>query len=46
MLSPPAEDFLATVLPRPVDTVGHSGAVTPKYFLCLPKFCCAQKNLF
>ena len=24
----------------------HSGAVTPKYFLCLPKFCCAQKNLF
>ena len=22
------EDFLATVLPRPVDAVGHSGAVT------------------
>jgi len=25
---------------------GHSGAVTPKYFLCHPKFCCVKKNLF
>jgi len=24
---------------------GHSGSVRPKSFLCLPKFCCAQKNL-
>jgi len=34
------------VPPRPADTVGHFGAVLPKSFLYLPKFCCAQKNLF
>jgi len=39
------EDFLATALPRPADTVGHLEQL-PKSFLCLPKFCCAQKNLF
>ena len=43
--SPPVEDFLATVLSRPADTVGHSGAVTPKSFFS-PKFGFAQKNLF
>jgi len=31
------EDFLATVLPRLEDTVGHSGPVTPKFFYT-PKF--------
>ena len=35
---PPMEDFLATVLPRPPDTVGHSGAVTSKSF-------CAYQNI-
>jgi len=28
----PMEDFLATVLPRPADTVEYSEAVAPKYF--------------
>jgi len=31
---------------RPVATGGHSGAVPPKFLLCLPKFSCFQKNLF
>jgi len=39
------EDFLATVLPRPADMVGHSEAVTQILF-CDPKFCCAQKTCF
>jgi len=26
------EDFLATVLPRPVDTVGHSGQLAPNFY--------------
>ena len=39
------EDFLAMVLPRPADTVGHSGQLPPN-ILCPAKFCCAQKNLF
>jgi len=43
---PPMKDFLATVVPSPADTVGHSGAVTPKSFLFSPKFCYAQKHLF
>jgi len=40
------EDFLATVLPRAADTVGRSGAVIPKPFLCHQKFCFPQKNMF
>ena len=50
-LAPPAQtrrpamgDFLATILPRPADT-GEFGAVGPQIFFCVPKFCCAQKNL-
>jgi len=40
---PPMEDFLATVLPRPADTVRHSGAVTPKCF-CGPQILlCSEK---
>jgi len=30
--------LLVTVLPRPADTVGHSGAVIPKSFLCPSNF--------
>jgi len=40
------EDFLAMVLPRPADTVGYSGAVTPKYFLCPPHFVVLRKICF
>ena len=40
------EDFLATVLPRPADTVGHSGAVTQKSFLCTPNFVVLRKICF
>jgi len=32
----PMEDFLATVLPRPADAGGYSGAVTP-YLFCVPQ---------
>jgi len=34
---PPMEDFLETVLPRPADTGGNSGAV-PQIFCDLPNF--------
>jgi len=40
------EDFLAKVLPRPADTVGHSGAVTPKPFLYPPNFVVLRKICF
>jgi len=40
------EYFLATVLPRPADTVGHLGAITPKYFLCPPIFVVVRKICF
>jgi len=40
------EDFLATVLPRLADTVGHSGAVTPKSFLCPANFVVLRKICF
>jgi len=40
------EDFLATVLPRSADTVGHSGAVTPKSFLFPPNFVVLRKICF
>jgi len=40
------EDFLATVLHRPADTVGHSGAVTPRSFLCFPNFVVLSKICF
>jgi len=40
------EDFLATIVPRPEDTVGHSGKVTPKSFICLPDFVLLRKNCF
>jgi len=45
-MKPPMEDFLAMVLPRPADTVGHSGAVTPKSFLCPPNFVVLRKICF
>jgi len=41
----PMEDIQAMVLLWPANT-GHSGTASPKSFLCLPKFCFAQKNLF
>jgi len=37
--------LMATVLPRPADTVAHSGAVTPKSFLCPPNFV-VLRNLY
>jgi len=37
------EDFLATVLPRPADTVGYSEAVGPKSFLRPPNFIVLRK---
>jgi len=40
------EDFLATVLPRPADTVGHSWSVTPRSFLCPPNFVVLRKICF
>jgi len=40
------EDFLATVLPRLADTLGHSGAVIPKYFLSPPNFAVLRKICF
>ena len=40
------EDFLATVLSRPADTVENSGAVTPKSFLCPPNFVVFRKMCF
>jgi len=40
------EDVLATVVPRPADTVGRSGAVTPKSFLCTPNFVVLRKICF
>jgi len=39
------EDFLAAVLSKSADTVGHFGAVTPKSFLCSQNFV-VFKNLF
>jgi len=45
-MKPPVEDFLATVLPRPAETRGHSVAVTPKYFLCSPNFVVLRKTCF
>jgi len=45
-MRPPMEDFMATVVPRPADTVGHSGAVTPKSLLCPPNFVVRRKNCF
>ena len=39
------EDFLATV-PRPADTVGRSGAVTPKYFCTSQNFVVLRKFRF
>jgi len=40
------EDFLAKVMPRPEDTVGHSGAVTPKYFLYPQILLCSGEFFF
>jgi len=40
------EDFQATVLPRPADTVGHSGSVTPNLFFALPNFVVLRKICF
>jgi len=40
------ENFLATVILRPTDTVGYSGAVTPKSFLCPPNFVVLRKICF
>jgi len=40
------EDFLAKVLPRPGDTVGHSEAVNLKYFLCPQNFVVLRKICF
>jgi len=40
------EDFLATVLPRPADTVGHSGTVTPNLFSVPPNFVVLRKICF
>jgi len=45
-MRPPREDFLATVLPRPADTVGHSEAVIPKSFLCPPNVVVLRKICF
>jgi len=45
-MNAPMEDFLVTVLPRPADMVGHSGAATPKSFFCLPNFVVLGKNFF
>ena len=39
------EDFLATVLPRPADTVGIRGQSSQTFFVP-SKSCCAQKDLF
>jgi len=39
------ENFLATVLPTPANTVGHLGQLPPNLFVT-PKFRFAQKNLF
>jgi len=39
----PVENLLATILPRPANTVGHSGAVTPKSFLCPTNFVVLRK---
>ena len=39
----PMEDFLATVLPKPVDTVGYSGEVTPNLFCALHILLCSEK---
>jgi len=40
------EDFLATVLPTPVDTVGHLGAVTPNIFCASQNFLVLRKICF
>jgi len=40
------EDFLATLVPRLADIVGHSEAVIPKSFLCLPNFVVLRKICF
>jgi len=40
------EDFLATVLSRSADAVGNLGAITPKFFLCLPNFAVLRKICF
>ena len=38
---------VAILLNRPVATEGEfGGSALPKFLLCSPKFCCAQKNLF
>jgi len=40
------EDFLATVLSRPAETMGHSGTVTPKTLLCHLNFVVLRKICF
>jgi len=40
---PPMEDFLAMLLPRPTDTVGHSGAITPNLLCATPNFVVLKK---
>ena len=37
------EDFLATAMPRPADTVGHSEVVTPKSLLRPQILLCSEK---
>jgi len=40
------ENFLAMVLTRPADALGHSGEVTPKSFLCPPNLVVLRKISF
>ena len=40
------EDFLATVLPKPADMGGHSGAVSPNFFCAPPNFVVLRRICF
>jgi len=42
----PMKHFLATVLPKPEDTVGHSGAVSHQIFFVPPQILLCSENLF